>query len=473
MPSQGSLFASDLVEDAIAQLPAWRAWTPAALSALEAQLKQILDDFPTDKNPRSPPNEPVTEADLIWPVLTALGWTASLRNQNMSRNGREDVPDGILFDKPDTKRRANQFDNDWERYPLTTALVESKRWMRPLDRPTSDPGETETPSTQVLRYLRRADRLTQGKLRWGILTNGAVWRLYDYKAASVTDHFFEIDLRNLWNHGAPVLQGTERPHDTARQLQLFATVFGHRSFLTDAATGHTFHQQAIQQSENYRARITERLSLNIFRKAYPRLVNAIGAQCPDDSLPDIRNAALVFLYRLLFLLYAEDRSLLPIHDHRYANYAIRDKVRRDIGQRKGANGTFSTSAARYWAIISDLSNCIDRGDESIGLPPYNGGLFEHHRTPILNRIQLSDAVVADIIDALAFDHTSDQRRYVNFRDLGSSTSAPSTKASWNRNSSAMATRSSSALTPSRASAQGATTRPTHWSRSSSARPSGH
>ena len=418
MPTQGGLFASDFLKDAIAELPAWQDWTDEALADLEGRLKEALDAFPTDINPNAPPNETVTETDLIWPVLSALGWSASLRNQNMSRRGRADVPDGILFDRPETKQRAHQFAREWERYRLASVIVESKRWTRPLDRPSDQPGEAETPSTQMLRYLRRADNLTDGKLRWGILTSGAVWRLYDYQAPSVTDDFLQIDLRELWHHGDPALQGTEDPEDTARRLQLFATMFGRRSFLTDAATGHTFHQQAIQQSESYRAHITGNLSRKIFEQAYPCLVNAVGAQCPNDSLPDIRDAALVFLYRLLFLLYAEDRGLLPVQDDRYAEYAVRDKVRNDIGRGKDEHRTFSTSAARYWSTIRDLSNCIDQGDESIGLPPYNGGLFDRNRTPILNRIQLSDAVVADVIDALAFDHTSGQRRYVNFRDLG-------------------------------------------------------
>ena len=418
MPPQGGLFASDFLQDAVAELPAWKDWTATALADLETRLKQALDTFPTDSNPNAPPNETVTETDLIWPVLEALGWNASLRNQNMSRRGREDVPDGILFDGPNTKRRAYRFAHEWERYRLASVIVESKRWLRPLDRSSGQPGEAETPSTQMLRYLRRADNLTDGKLRWGVLTNGAVWRLYDYQAPSVTDDFLQVDLRELWHHGEPALQGTEEPENTAKQLRLFATMFGRRSFLTDAATGHTFHQQAIQRSESYRAHITESLSRKIFEQAYPRLVNAIGDQCGSDSLSDIRDAALVFLYRLLFLLYAEDRGLLPVQDDRYAEYAVRDKVRNDIGKGKDEHRTFSTSAARYWSTISDLSNCIDQGDESIGLPPYNGGLFDRSHTPILNRIQLSDAVVADIIDALAFDHTSGQRRYVNFRDLG-------------------------------------------------------
>ena len=37
---------------------------------------------------------------------------------------------------------------------------------------------------------------------------------------------------------------------------------------------------------------------------------------------------------------------------------------------------------------------IDRGDPSIGLPPYNGGLFAPGAAPMLNTVYLSDAAVS-------------------------------------------------------------------------------
>ena len=51
----------------------------------------------------------------------------------------------------------------------------------------------------MLRYLRRVDDLTTGKLRWGILTNGAHWRLYFSGARSVSEQFFEVDLARILN----------------------------------------------------------------------------------------------------------------------------------------------------------------------------------------------------------------------------------------------------------------------------------
>ena len=104
------------------------------------------------------------------------------------------MPDGLLFAGDEAKRRANAVRAEWERYRFGAAVVESKRWRRPLDRRSGRPDERTAPSSQILRYLRRVDDLTHGALRWGVLTNGAEWRLYYAGAQSVSEQFFEIDL---------------------------------------------------------------------------------------------------------------------------------------------------------------------------------------------------------------------------------------------------------------------------------------
>ena len=118
------------------------------------------------------------------------------------------------------------------------------------------------------------------------------------------------------------------------------------------------------------------------------------------------------------MLYAEDRDLLPVRDSRYDDYALRGRVRGDIGRRKDQGDVFSAAAARYWSAFDDLCRAIDQGDASIGLPPYNGGLFDRERTPLLSSVRLGDAVMADVIDALSFEGTPRGRRYINYRDLG-------------------------------------------------------
>ena len=412
---QGSLFASDFLSDAITRLPDWQELDDASLEDLEAALRAIFDRFPAAASP----NESQTEDDLIWPVLARLGWTASLRQQNLSAFGRVDVPDGLLFSDDAMKAQANDFVQEWRRYELGLAVVESKRWLRPLDRHSGRHGEETAPSTQMLRYLRRIDDVTTGKLRWGILTDGARWRLYYQGARSVSEQFFEVDLAALLdlpghNDGLFALDAAECRH----WLKVFALVFRREAFLPGAADARTFHQRAIAEGRFYEERVAASLSNLVFGQVFPALARAIAAAEPDAPLPEVREAALLLLYRLLFILYAEDRDLLPVRDRRYDDYALRDRVRGDVGRRKDQGDTFAETLATYWSAIDGLCRAIDQGEISIGLPPYNGGLFDRERAPLLDRIRLGDRVMADVIDALSFEQGPAGRRYINYRDLG-------------------------------------------------------
>ena len=411
---QGSLFAHDFLTESVVQLADWQAIDDAALDALEGALRTLFNRFPITQTP----NESQTEDDLIWPILGHLGWTASLRQQNLTAHGRDDVPDGLLFADAAAKARANTFAEEWKRYEFGLAVVESKRWQRPLDRRSGRAGEQTAPSTQMLRYLRRVDDLTTGHLRWGILTNGAKWRLYYSGAQSVSEQFFDLNLAMVLdlpghNDGLFALSEADRRHC----LKLFALFFRREAFLPGVVSARTLHQHVLDEGRVYEERVAADLSELVFKQLFPKLARAIAEAAPDAPLPEVRDAALILLYRLLFILYAEDRSLLPVRDARYDDYGLREKVRDDIRLRKDRDDTFSTTAARYWAVIDELCRAIDQGDASIGLPPYNGGLFDRERTPLLARIRLGDQVMADVIDVLSFEKTDQGRRYINYRDL--------------------------------------------------------
>ena len=194
-PFQGSLFVEGLLSESIVNFPEWQEFDDEAFERTCSDLLAIFTRFPVGHSP----NESQTEDDLIWPVLEVIGWKERLRQQNLSPRGRDDVPDGLLFADRKARDLANGFADEWQRYRHGLAIVESKRWMRPLDRRSGHRGEESTPSTQMLRYLRRVDSLTDGKLRWGILTNGYLWRLYYSGARSVSEQFFEFDLASILN----------------------------------------------------------------------------------------------------------------------------------------------------------------------------------------------------------------------------------------------------------------------------------
>ena len=125
--TSGALFTQDYLSQGIADTAQYRAVDPAAA---RAALAEILAGFPH----ASKPNEATTEADVIWPILRVLGWTDYLTQQNLSATGRVDVPDGLLFIDTAAKATANGHPQEWLRYQFGAAVIESKRWGRPLDR---------------------------------------------------------------------------------------------------------------------------------------------------------------------------------------------------------------------------------------------------------------------------------------------------------------------------------------------------
>lgn len=409
----GTLLTEDFLKVGIKKQPEWKDLFGIELEGLDRQLCGLFEKFPTERTP----NESQTEEDLIWPILQTLGWTSSLRQQNLSQRRRNEVPDGLLFADDAAKQQANSLDADWKRYECGLVLVEAKRWQRPLDRQSGSPGEQTAPSSQMLHYLRRVDDVTSGKLQWGILTNGARWRLYNTRSVSVADDYFDVNLYDLLTtlDDESSTEFAERRH----WLKIFVLLFRQASFIPDPASGQTFHDRGKRESRFYQERVSANLSKVVFEDVYPNLARAVASQAPEAPLPEVRNATLILLYRLLFILYAEDRGLLPVHDRRYDDYALRDRVRTDIGRRKDIDDVFSSSQARYWCDVIELCRALFTGDASIGLPPYNGGLFARDRTPLLNSIRIVDSVLADVVDKLSFEVTpGGKRRYINYRDLG-------------------------------------------------------
>ena len=405
-PFRGSLFAEDFLTDAIAEAQEWRDFGDDAVDRLYGEVRRVFEAFPTGGTP----NEIQTEQDLIWPVLERLGWTASLRQQNLSLRGRTEVPDGLLLPDDAAKTRANDLAEEANRYALGLAIVEAKRWRLPLDR---ESGGLSAPSHQMIHYLRRAQILTDGALRWGILSNGALWRLYFSGARSIAEQFLEIDLP-----AALGLSGELSSEERRRWFKAFALAFRRDSFLPGRPDGRTFHEHALDESRFHERRVAANLSDKIFGQVFPALAGALAAAAPEASAPDVRVATLILLYRLLFILYAEDRNLLPVHDARYAEYALRERVRGDVGDRMNRGLPFSASSVRYWTAIGDLCRIVDAGDAAIGLPPYNGGLFDRERTPLLERIRIGDDVISGVVEILSYETMGPNRHYINYRDLG-------------------------------------------------------
>ena len=394
----GQLFTHYFLTDGIKATAEWKA-SVARPEVFAAFRDGVLQKYETLSHSAAP-NEAVTEQDLIRPVLGLLGWTDYLPQQGAARN--EDIPDHLLFVDAAAKQRAAAKRKPEGRYQDALVVQESKRFALVLDA-QDDKIRSGTPHGQILRYLSTADTASDGRIRWGILTNGRVWRLYDHHARPRASGYFEVDLAEQIEPGKE------------DGLRVFHLLFQRDSFTLQEGATTTFLEAALAEGRRYEERVAQDLAGVVFERVFLNLVQAV-ADATDKSLAEVREAALIFLYRLLFVLYAEDRGLLPVNDSRYDDYGLRRRVRDDIARRMDDKDTFSAHAASYYDHLMTLFRLIDKGDPSIGLPPYNGGLFASETASLLEEARLPDNAIAHIIYDLSHT-TSGERRFVNYRDM--------------------------------------------------------
>ena len=395
----GNLFTGYFLTDGIKATPEWRRSVAAAaqFDTFRDGVRQRYDSLIHSQDP----NEAVTEQELIRPILELLGWTDYLPQQGASRN--EDIPDLLLFPDVDAKERAIAKASADERYRDAIVVEESKRFGLPLDaRGRDGRRQATTPHDQIVRYLLTAEVESEGRIRWGVLTNGGVWRLYDYRARPRATGYFEADLVEILVSG-----------DTDC-LRTFYLLFRRDSFVAREGATVSFLEMALAEGRRYEQQVAQDLSAVVFERVFPRLVQAL-AEHSQRELAELRGPALILLYRLLFVLYAEDRGLLPVNDSRYEDYGLRKPVRDDIARRMADGSAFSARAPNYYDHLMTLGQLIDQGDTAIGLPPYNGGLFNDEAAPLLAKVRLPDAAIAPIVYDLSHTETPEGRRFVNYR----------------------------------------------------------
>ncbi len=423
----GRLFTDYFLSEGIQSTPEWgeAMASPQEMETFRDGLRRPYEALSGSRDP----NEAVTEQELILPVLELLGWADYLPQQGASDN--EDIPDYLLFPDAALKERAASRTATEARYRDAVVVEESKRFDLPLDaggrdaapRPAAPRGarlfelpadygsaraerRTRTPHAQMLRYLSTAEIESDGRIRWGFLTNGRAWRLYDYRARPRATSYFEAHVDDL------VQPGDEHEH----RLRLFYLLFRRDSFVLRQGATTTFLEQAIAEGKRYEEQVAQDLSGVVFDRVFPNLVRALHA-ASNGELAEVREAALVLLYRLLFILYAEDRGLLPVNERGYRSYGLRKPVRDAIAGRMDNDSDFSTIATNYYDHVMTLCRLIDRGDPSIRLPPYNGGLFSGDAAPLLEEVRLSDAAFAPVVHDLSHTYTVEGSRFVNYRDM--------------------------------------------------------
>jgi hypothetical protein len=388
------LFSDYYLDVRLPLRPDWQALA-VALAPTMARVAAIYAEY-TPSN-----NEAQAERDLVRPILEALGHLFEVQASLRTSDGTK-KPDYVFY------RDANALNANKSKV-LTEALLanggvavgDAKAWELPLDMTSktksADPLSNKNPSYQIAFYIQHSG------LDWGILTNGRLWRLYHKATAFKLDRYYEVDLPALLKTGDPV------------QFLYFAAFFGRAAF-----DPHALGVAALlDASANYALGVGNTLKAQVYealRHLAQGFLDYPGNKLQDDpaTLKLIYDNSLIVLYRLLFVLYAEARELLPVRESRMYrdSYSLR-AITHDIANNLRLDKHLLPSSATIWPRLRALFGIIDEGSPPLDVATFNGGLFDPARHPFLERHTVGDARLQAAVDKLA--RVKDE--FVDYRDL--------------------------------------------------------
>jgi hypothetical protein len=363
-------------------------------------------------------NEAQTEDVFIKPVLDILGFS-NIPQVVTRGKGRAERPDYALFANENERDIAYSFqNNETAFYGRVLVIAEAKYWERPLSKVSAndkrDIFKNENPSFQISSYL------TGTGVDWGILTNGREWRLYYRQASSTATEFYPLDLVELLET------------EDLEKFKYFWLFFRSAAFIKDSYNKN-FLERVRDGSTTYATQVGNELKTLVFEQIFPDLAGGFVADAirrgKTGEPKQIYAATLSFLYKLLFLLYAEARNLLPITTA-YRDYSL-IKITQEIAESVDKQKTLSGTSTKIYKSLLSLFEIVDRGDSALEVPRYNGGLFHfdfHEAEDIkdypdnyfLYEHQLSDAVLFPALDKLArFEKLPIDYSFLGVRQLGS------------------------------------------------------
>ena len=375
--------------------------------------------------------EEIVRRELYEPLFDLLGFKTKVVK---AANDARSRPDYLLTAKSGDAKTA-AFVYAWD------------RWLDGPDFNVDQETPEENPGACVVTALE------EGVADWIIVTNGRIWRLYSRQAHSRATNFYEVDLVE-----ALVASGDTDPNEAFRYWWLFfrSEAFGP----AEVPEAGCWLDTVAQGSRDYAKRLGERLKDRVFVTIFPRLAEGfledrgrrlgLRGRPTEEELRETYEATLTLLYRLLFLLYAESRDLLPIREAPYRQASLK-KIKEEIAEKAGIAESevparlakaYSASETGLYDRVTRLCEAMDLGDPTLNVPIYNGGLFvtrpdesdarEQRTARFLTDHKVPDRHLAPAIDRLA--RNPDEKTlalvFIDTSRWRSVTWVPFTRASW-------------------------------------------
>ena len=344
------------------------------------------------------------EDRFFQPIFKIMGFEYEVTETTRAR----EFPDYAFFSDRKSLDDAHTNKGMLSFFINSIAIGEVKQWTVDLDKF----GRYEHPSNQLYMYLHDTNQ------KWGILSNGRLWRIYCKDRAR--DEYFEVDLPSL------LLS------NNIEDFKYFYYFFRKEAFIV-TKDGKAFLERVLNGSTDYAREIGDDLKKNVYQamlKISEGFIewkqNRIDIEEPSTLLVVQKNT-MILLYRFLFLLYAEGKGLLDLDEPQYREIYSFYRLKNEVAERIDgpAHQRYLPSTHSLSTRLRYLFRLIDQGSEAIGIPkdqffipPYNGGLFDPIKHPELEKWDVGDSYLAESIDLLSRSKLNgSQRDFIDYSML--------------------------------------------------------
>ena len=168
----------------------------------------------------------------------------------------------------------------------------------------------------------------------------------------------------------------------------------------------------VTRSERRRTAVGRSLQAGV-EQALEGLVRGFMARCRrhvEDAAA--RADGLTVVYRILFLLFAEARGLVPAWHPIYRESYTIESLRPAVESGRTSRG--------LWPALQAISRLAHRGCRagSLTVVPFNGRLFSPSTAPLAESLAIDDSIVHEVLLALTTDRAGDRRTRISYSDLG-------------------------------------------------------
>jgi len=271
-----------------------------------------------------------------------------------------------------------------------------------LEQPYKVSGHKRSPHDELQRFLNAS--LAH---KWGIVTNGIQLRvLRDFHHTS-TKGYVEFDLQNILR---------ERSFTDFRALFRIA----HASRFLPGDDGEVILEQFYKESVAAGVKVGQNLRENVI-KALEALGNGFiyfdddlreKLQEDNQACKDYYSEVLRVIYRMLFLLYAEQRGMLPLKGLYIEEYSM-VKLR---GQAEHHSG--KDESTDLWEGLKATFKMIKEGCPALGVFGYNGSLFDDDEITTIVNLNIRNEDIITAVKNLTLVQEENTTKRINYLDLG-------------------------------------------------------